>query len=152
MRVYRITKPKYAEDLTGEGAYLFGGRWNSAGRRCLYTAESVALAAWETYVHLKKNIPKNFVLVTLKIPEDIILLEKEYGDKPTHWKRKSPIHPWTIQTGDDFLMHQKALAMQVPSVVVQGNNYLINPLHPAMADVNLISVTDFNFDKRIPLP
>lgn len=122
MLVYQITKPTYAEDLTGEGAYRFGGRWNSAGVRRLYTAESVALAAWETYVHIKKNIPKNFVLVTLEIPEDVIILEQEYGSKPAQWNRKSPFHPWAIQTGDNFLAHQKALAMQV-----YGNNFALMP-------------------------
>ncbi len=152
MLVYRITKPKFAKDLTGEGAYRFGGRWNSSGIRCLYTAESVALAAWETYIHIKKSAPKNFVLVTIEIPGDIVILEQEYGDKPAQWNRKSPFHLWTIQSGDSFLLRKKALAMQVPSVVLQGNNYLINPLHQAMNAVNFINVTPFNFDERLALP
>ncbi|WP_414649653.1 RES domain-containing protein, partial [Chitinophaga sp.] len=38
MIVYRIVKTaERAQDLSGKGAYLAGGRWNSTGTFMLYT-------------------------------------------------------------------------------------------------------------------
>ena len=47
MDVYRIGKNKYIKDLSGDGARLYGGRWNYQGYRVLYASESLALAILE---------------------------------------------------------------------------------------------------------
>ncbi|HBL78709.1 MAG TPA: toxin-antitoxin system toxin subunit, partial [Aequorivita sp.] len=31
MRIFRISKTEYIDDLSGEGARLYGGRWNLVG-------------------------------------------------------------------------------------------------------------------------
>ena len=50
---WRITKRKHARSaFTGEGARLYGGRWNSPGTAIIYTAESQSLAVLEILVHL----------------------------------------------------------------------------------------------------
>jgi RES domain-containing protein len=42
--VYRICKTRYAASaFDGEGAFRFGGRWNTRGTRLIYTAGSLAL-------------------------------------------------------------------------------------------------------------
>ena len=52
--VWRITKQKHARyAFTGDGARLYGGRWNSPGKLVVYTAESRALALAEILVHLE---------------------------------------------------------------------------------------------------
>ena len=45
MQVYRIAQKAFINDLSGEGARLFGGRWNRRGIPLLYTAESRSLRA-----------------------------------------------------------------------------------------------------------
>ncbi|HEY0678682.1 MAG TPA: RES domain-containing protein, partial [Chitinophagaceae bacterium] len=40
MIVYRIGRTKWAKLLDGEGARLYGGRWNHIGVPCVYTSES----------------------------------------------------------------------------------------------------------------
>jgi RES domain-containing protein len=45
--------PAYtADDLSGAGAKITGGRWNRDGVPVIYTASSPALACLETVVHL----------------------------------------------------------------------------------------------------
>lgn len=43
MKVFRLAPSKHALDLSGEGAWLYGGRWNSVGTRALYASQSIAL-------------------------------------------------------------------------------------------------------------
>ena len=53
---WRIVKTKYAaQAFDGEGARLYGGRWNSPGLRMVYNSENVALAALEILRHLVKS-------------------------------------------------------------------------------------------------
>jgi len=52
MELYRLTKSKYKNDLSGTGAFLAGGRWNNKGTYLLYTAASRSLAVVEALAHL----------------------------------------------------------------------------------------------------
>ena len=54
-------------DLSGEGARLYGGRWNSSGRAMVYAASDAALAVLEVRVHL--DLPPDL------IPDDYVLLK-----------------------------------------------------------------------------
>lgn len=73
MKVYRISKQKFANDLTGLGASIVGGRWNSKGKSILYTASSRALAMLETLVRIS-NIPvPDFVIAEIEIPDDLVV-------------------------------------------------------------------------------
>ena len=49
--VWRICRRPFA-DLSGDGARLYGGRWNTPGRPLIYAAETAALAVLEVRVHL----------------------------------------------------------------------------------------------------
>ena len=53
---YRIFKSKHAARwFDGEGAFLFGGRWNSPGTRLLYASSALSLAALEMLVNLNAD-------------------------------------------------------------------------------------------------
>lgn len=72
--VWRIV-PEHRADLAfdGEGARLFGGRWNSRGTRIVYCSETGALAALETLVHLTpETIDRRLSLFGVEIAEDLI--------------------------------------------------------------------------------
>ena len=61
-----------------------------------------------------------------------------------------PHHIETQKLGDEFIRSSSALALKVPSAVVQGDfNYLINPLHGDIGDVVLAEVEDFLVDGRL---
>src|SRR5271165_4872491 len=73
MRVWRICRQVHAADaFSGEGARLYGGRWNSPGVRVVYTSTSLALAAIETFVNIEPNLqPDDLVSIECVLPQDI---------------------------------------------------------------------------------
>jgi RES domain-containing protein len=54
-RIVRAARAKSA--FTGEGARIYGGRWNSRGTAIVYVSEHESLAALELLVHLTPLIP-----------------------------------------------------------------------------------------------
>ena len=70
MILYRIARCTYANDLSGTGARLYGGRWNSIGKPATYLASSCSLAMLEVLVHLQPlMVPDDFCLVEVDVPE-----------------------------------------------------------------------------------
>lgn len=150
MRVFRLTKEKYKEDLSGKGAETHGGRWNSKGTRMLYAADSRALAKLEVAVNMPLNkLPKNYYMIALEIPDHLIWEYDVNILKGKDWKNNPPIK-FTQTEGDEFVVFGKALAMKVPSSVVQGDyNYLVNPEHKDTDKIKIISIEKFSFDLRL---
>lgn len=149
MILYRIVNCKYADDLSGNGARLYGGRWNSEGKPMLYLASSRALAVLEVLVHLTPMIiPYDFCLTEIKLPADSITT-LDTTLLPANWRDVSP--PIILrEIGDDFLKKQQHLLMKVPSSVVPAEyNYLLNPLHPEAKAVKLLTKEPFSFDERL---
>lgn len=52
MQVFRLSRKKYADVLSGQGAAIRGARWNSKGTEVIYTAENRSLAMAEVLIHL----------------------------------------------------------------------------------------------------
>jgi RES domain-containing protein len=144
---FRVTRRPYA-DLSGEGARLVGGRWNSPGRAALYLAESRALAILETLVHLdldEQTIPPDYVLMDI----DLSMLAGKSG-----WLAEGPAVPPSDADcraiGDEFLAARRALALRVPSVMVpHASNYVVNPAHPLIGQVQVKAIDPFAFDRRL---
>ena len=75
---FRIAAPEYArapeQMLSGEGAFLYGGRWNNPGTRVVYLAQSLSLAAFEQLVHLQRSkVLATFRVLRVELPEDVIM-------------------------------------------------------------------------------
>jgi len=147
MILYRIVKCAYA-DLSGTGARLYGGRWNSEGRSMVYLASSRSLAVLEALVHLSPtNLPNDFCIMTIEAPEDV--LEIPVKQLPKNWN-EYPEHNSLKLIGNDFLIKQKHLLLKVPSAIVKEEyNYLLNPLHKNAGLVKIISTQPFAFDQRL---
>ncbi|MGN6178463.1 MAG: RES family NAD+ phosphorylase [Mucilaginibacter sp.] len=149
MILYRIAKCNYAADLSGAGARLYGGRWNSIGQPMVYMAASPSLAVLEVLVHLPPSIfPANFCLAEFDISDNSILTA-DNASLPDDWQDVSP--PIALKRlGDAFLKQNKYLLMKVPSVIVpQEFNYLLNPLHTDAAKIKLVEKKAFSFDARL---
>ena len=69
MIVYRLAKSKFAKDLSGRGAEIAGGRWNSKGVRMVYASASRALCTTEIAVHTPLgNVPTDYQIISIIIP------------------------------------------------------------------------------------
>ncbi|OLY92725.1 hypothetical protein BUE76_13115 [Cnuella takakiae] len=149
MILYRLAALKYAQDLTGEGSRLYGGRWNLPGTPCIYTAENRALAVLEYSVNVDLHlIPRTLQIIQLQVPDDSITI-CNIPDLPGNWKDvPAPAH--TQRFGSRLLQAKETLMIKVPSTVVpQEFNFLINPLHPGMQQVRVLAIEDFVYDPRI---
>ncbi|MGM0542967.1 MAG: RES family NAD+ phosphorylase [Pseudomonadota bacterium] len=128
---YRLVKRKF-EDIAfdGEGARLYGGRWNSPGNACVYVASSESLALLEIMVHLESyRLLNAYALLRLTLPaESILSVGSE--DLPDSWQ-EAPAPAETAELGDGWLSSGQSLALALPSVVVPRElNYMLNPAHP----------------------
>jgi len=148
MFLYRITEPQYADDLSGDGARRFGGRWNPQGIPLIYTAESVALAAIEVLVRL--HTPKHYCRVRYELPDDVSVEVLMIEQLPPTWQRPYP-NPWLLEFGKAWALEQRSLALKVPSAVVHGEgwNYILNPRHPQSSQIRILDIIPFAYDPRL---
>src|ERR1017187_10731162 len=95
MRFGRMCRLYYAlAAASGEGARLYGGRWNSRGVRMVYASTSLALAAIETFVNLEPNLrPADLVSIEGVIPDAIQTITFDVRALPERW----------YETRDEFL-------------------------------------------------
>ena len=69
--------------------------------------------------------------------------------KGKDWKNNPPIK-FTQTEGDEFIVSGNAMAMKVPSSVVEGDyNYVLNPEHKDADKIEIVSSEKFNFDMRL---
>jgi len=107
MMVFRLSKAQFARDLSGRGAQIAGGRWNSKGIPMVYTSQSRALCTVEIAVHTPLgNIPEDYVLVSVFIPDHLIIKELQEKELPARWYAFP--HPHSTQKiGDRFINGKK---------------------------------------------
>ena len=150
MIVFRLSKAKFADDLSGKGAEKSGGRWNSKGIAMVYTSESRALCTTEIAVHTPLgNLPLDYKIISIEIPDDIPVRELHAEELPSDWKSIPHAHA-TQEIGDRFVSEGISLVLKVPSVVVQDEfNYLVNPRHADAHKIKIKTIEPFNFDERL---
>lgn len=149
MIVYRLSKSIFASDLSGRGAEIAGGRWNSIGVPIVYTGESRALATAEVAVHISRaNIPTDYSIISIEFPDDSIFIP-EVKTLPINWADVPPQEE-SKEYGDNFVDEGQYLVMKVPSAVIPGDfNYLINSRHKDIGLVKIIDILPYPFDKRL---
>ena len=148
LTLWRLTKARYAASaFDGEGARLYGGRWNSPGRAVVYLAGSLALAALEILVHVKSQSElEGYVKIRVEAPEG---LESDVEALPENWQQgRAPDE--TRAVGDSWLTAGETPLLRVPSVIIpEEHNYLLNPQHPQFSDLTVGEAEPFSFDLRL---
>ncbi len=150
MRFWRICRQRFAADAaTGEGARLYGGRWNSGGVRVVYASTSLALAAIETFVNLEPNLrPKDLVSIAGEVPDDIETLKVTLENLPAKWRRSREESLRKI--GDAWVREGLTVTLLVPSAAIPGEwNLLLNPAHRDFSRVTFEKPEPFEFDLRM---
>jgi RES domain-containing protein len=149
MKIYRLTTGKYANDLSGTGSKLYGGRWNPPGIAVIYTSQFISLSILEILVRASKlTAPLSYTLLTFEIPENSVF-QLQSKKLKKDWQHDVD---YTQQIGKDFLEENQSLCLQVPSAIVpQENNFLINPLNQHFKKMKILSSELLELDKRLSL-
>ena len=150
--VWRLTPPAFARALNGEGSKLAGGRWNSPGIALLYTSSHLSLCVLEVFVNIPPALRDGldaFEAVRLRIPDDAGTTQISIGEFATMLAAPEPLGACRV-AGDRFIADARDLVLAAPSVIVPEElNLMLNPAHPRMGDVAIISSRRFRFDPRI---
>lgn len=147
--VWRLCSARHARSaLSGEGARLFGGRWNEKGVPLVYTSSTLALAVVEILVHVDE-VPVDFVAIRIDIPTSVKVERLSPRRLPRDW-RAHPAPARLQAEGTEWAHSLRSLALEVPSAVVpQERNVLLNPLHPGRAALVVHKPERFAFDRRL---
>ncbi len=135
--------------MTGEGARLYGGRWNPPGVAMVYAAESRALAALEMLVHLQsQKLLASYVAIELRFNAKIVE-NLPVASLPDDW-RSDPAPLSTQAIGSAWVTSNRLPVLRVPSVLIPEEfNYLLNPRHPGFAEIEIGDAVLFTFDPRL---
>ncbi|WP_217603861.1 RES family NAD+ phosphorylase [Chitinophaga sp. GbtcB8] len=154
MTVYRIVKTaERAQDLSGKGAYLAGGRWNSTGTFMLYTSESRSLALLENLVHYDQpELPPRLYTMEIEIADNAPIYTLSDDKLIEDWRLPETLALRRI--GDQLFKDKKYLGFKVRSAVLPNEfNYLLDPLFPRYYDlVNVVNYEPLELDRRLFKP
>lgn len=145
---WRIVHKKYVQSaFDGEGARLYGGRWNTKGQRVVYTSGSASLAALEMIAGLNAmSMLLPYAYIPVEIPERCI---RDIGDLPEGWNEIPPSAA-SQDVAQAWIQDGVSVALSVPSVIIPiEKNYLINPLHPDFGKLRIGKPIQFRFDPRL---
>ncbi len=144
-----VPEHQSAAAFNGEGARLYGGRWNSAGVPMVYASEHLSLAAFEVRVHIDRTRMRNLYKCFAFQFEERLMEAFPMGALPKDWMQEPP--PPSLQAlGDKWVKSGRSVILAVPSVVIRGElNFLINPKHSDFAKLKIEKPTDFAFDQRL---
>lgn len=134
--------------FSGEGARLYGGRWNPPGLRATYLSASRSLAALEVLVHNAERAPSSqFLFFEVRFPDNFVQTIAEH-DLAADW-RSYPPRESTVELGRRWLKERSTPVLRVPSILIpEEANYLLNPEHPRADEIELRDGRAFAFDPR----
>ena len=129
MIVYRIARTEYC-DTSGEGAKLYGGRWNLPGYPVLYGCSTIASALLERLtVDPELFASERYVLYRImefNCPDKLIV-KPVLNELPANWD-SIPFNKATQEFGAK-LIQSGVVCFAIPSVVDKTSlNFVINPL------------------------
>jgi len=152
VRVWRLALGRNHE-LDGEGARLYGGRWNSPGVPVVYAATHLSLALLEQLVHVSlERLPDAFHAFAIELPDDM----------PMETVKLVPAADDLLacrRYGDVWAAALRSAALIVPSVLVPPSidpggirtderNVVLNPRHRSAGEWRVVE-TAFRVDVRL---
>jgi len=149
LTVWRLVTRRFADTaFSGEGARLYGGRWNRKGISMVYTAGSQSLAMLEMLVQ-DEPLRANYMMIAANLPDTLIIEHIDANQLPTDWRALATRQQ--LQTiGSDWATRRNSPVLAVPSAVIPAEtNYLINPAHPSFVEIGIGIAQPFITDLRL---
>jgi RES domain-containing protein len=135
---------------SGEGARLFGQRWNPPGLPAIYTGTSFAACLVEILVHANRKSPPSVArFVEAVVPDDVT---REVFDPTLFPDWDDPYDTSITQAfGRSWLEERRSALLFVPSVVTAGRdmNVVVNPDHPDATRIAVGPETPVALDRRL---
>lgn len=147
--VWRMVTARFAQSaFSGEGARLYGGRWNPKGVAMVYTSATQSLAMLEMLVQ-DEPLRARYVVIPARLPAGLRIDRVTVDELPGDWR--SPEAREHLQAlGRDWAKGNSAAALAVPSAVIPSEtNYLLNPIHPSFAKIAIGAPQEFVTDLRL---
>lgn len=144
---YRLTQKRHVRSaFDGEGARLYGGRWNSIGIPLVYTSDSLALCCLEIFVHLPSyKLLQNYVYTRIGFDSKLVGDANPYDG----WDAR-PVSKISQTIGDNWIQDNSTPILKVPNVIIpEGFNYLLNVEHPEFKKIIIHEPMPMFFDPRL---
>ncbi len=116
----------------------------------VYTSGTLSLAALELFVHLDpQEEPSDLIAIQAFLPKGFEIESLESSDFPPTWRDLPPPEELR-ELGSRWIREVRTPVLSVLSVIVpRERNFLLNPLHPAMARIRVVDWEPFALDPRI---
>lgn len=152
LTVWRLVTARFADTaFSGEGARLYGGRWNLKGVPVVYTSATQSLAMLEMLVQ-DEPLRARYVMIPATLPKGIKVERITPEQLPADW-RTLAARQQLQALGTDWTKRRSSAVLAVPSAVIPSEtNYLLNPLHPSFAKIEVGKPQDFVTDLRLARP
>ncbi len=144
---WRLVHERFASTaFDGEGARLYGGRWNHRGQKVVYTSGAISLATLELLAGLPSiKILDAYVCIPVDMPSEVIL---DVDALPEGWD-SIPAGSISKDIGSAWIQEGLSPVLKVPSVIIPSEmNYLLNPVHPDFGKLKIYKPRAFRFDPR----
>ncbi len=137
LTVWRLVTARYARSaFSGEGARLYGGRWNRKGVAVVYASESQSLAMLESLVQ-DEPLRARYFVIAATIPKSVRIERIGVEQLPADW-RDFAVREQLQTIGTEWARKNASAVLAVPSAVVPAEtNYLLNPVHPHFKHIEI---------------
>lgn len=148
MIVYRLAQADHAQDMSGNGARLYGGRWNMKGMPALYASEHVSLCVLEVLVNaVSLQYLQALQLLEIEIANESLVKTIDEKKLKKDWFNDFAYTQWM---GTEMLRQKDILVFRCPSAVIHNEwNYVFNTIHPSYKRLKVTNQKRFYFDERL---
>lgn len=134
---------------SGEGARLYGQRWNPPGLPAIYAGTSFAVCLIELLVHAnRKSPPSGARFVEAEVPDDVSRERFDPASLPGWDDLRDTLVAQAF--GKAWIESRRSALLIVPSVVTAGrdNNVVVNPDHADAVRIAVGPETPVGLDPR----
>lgn len=149
LAVWRLTTARRVKSaFSGEGARLYGGRWNPKGVSIIYTAQTQALAVLEMMVQ-DEALAARYVMIAAQVPDALAIERIEARSLPAGWRSMRRLETLR-EIGAEWARSRRSAVLAVPSAVIPAEtNFLLNPVHPEFKRIRIGKAAAFRLDPRM---